>query len=52
VWAHWVVGRPNSLAGDPTLQPPVSFLGDDALQEKVEWNPRPGELVCVSVNLN
>jgi hypothetical protein len=27
---------------DPTLQPPVSFLGGDALQEAVEWNPRPG----------
>jgi hypothetical protein len=40
------------LPPTPTLQPPVSFLGDDALQEKVEWNPRPGELVCVSVNLN
>jgi hypothetical protein len=25
----------------PTLQPPVSFLGGDALQEAVEWNPRP-----------
>jgi hypothetical protein len=30
-------GRPT----DPTLQPPVSILGDDALQEAVEWNPRP-----------
>jgi hypothetical protein len=27
---------------DPTLQPPMSFLDGDALQEKVEWNPRPG----------
>jgi hypothetical protein len=26
----------------PTLQPPVSFLGGDALQEVVEWNLRPG----------
>jgi hypothetical protein len=25
-----------------TLQPPVSFLGGDALQEAVEWSPRPG----------
>jgi hypothetical protein len=25
----------------PTLQPPMSFLGGDALQEAVEWNPRP-----------
>jgi hypothetical protein len=29
----WLVG--------PTLQPPMSFLGSDALQETVEWNPRP-----------
>jgi hypothetical protein len=27
--------------GQPHLQPPVSFLGGDALQEVVEWNPRP-----------
>jgi hypothetical protein len=33
-----VGGRP---AG-PTMQPPMSFLGSDALQEAVEWNPRPG----------
>jgi hypothetical protein len=26
----------------PTLLPPVSFLGGDALQEVVEWNPRLG----------
>jgi hypothetical protein len=26
----------------PTLQPPVSFLGDGSLQEVVEWNPMPG----------
>jgi hypothetical protein len=25
----------------PTLQSPVSFLGGDALQEAVEWNPTP-----------
>jgi hypothetical protein len=25
----------------PTLQPPMSFLGGDALKEVVEWNPRP-----------
>jgi hypothetical protein len=24
-----------------TLQPPMSFLGGDALQEAVEWSPRP-----------
>jgi hypothetical protein len=24
------------------LQPPMSFLGGDALQEAVEWNPKPG----------
>jgi hypothetical protein len=47
----WSVGQ-TPWPADPTLQPPVSFLGDDALQEKVEWNPRPGELVCVSVNLS
>jgi hypothetical protein len=33
-WAMWVAG--------PTLQPPVSFLGDEALQEVVEGNPWPG----------
>jgi hypothetical protein len=26
----------------PTLQPPVSFLGGDVLQEAVEWNLKPG----------
>jgi hypothetical protein len=26
----------------PTLQPPMSFLGSDVVQEVVEWNPRPG----------
>jgi hypothetical protein len=25
----------------PTLQPPMSFLDGDAVQETVEWNPRP-----------
>jgi hypothetical protein len=35
LWAQWV-------AGCPTLWPPMSFLGGDALQEVVEWNPRPG----------
>jgi hypothetical protein len=29
----WLVG--------PTLQPPMSFIRSDALQEAVEWNPRP-----------
>jgi hypothetical protein len=37
----WLTGKTPWLAG-PTLQPPVSFLGSDALQETVEWNPRPG----------
>jgi hypothetical protein len=42
VQAQWVAGQPNSLAGRPTLQPPMSFLCGDALQEAIEWNPRPG----------
>jgi hypothetical protein len=42
MWAQWVTGRPNYLAVGPTLQSPMSFLGGDALQEAVEWNPRPG----------
>jgi hypothetical protein len=42
VWAQWVADRPNSLAGRPHLQLPMSFLGGDALQEAVEGNPRPG----------
>jgi hypothetical protein len=25
----------------PTLQPPICFLGGDALQEVVDWNARP-----------
>jgi hypothetical protein len=34
-------GPSGWLAGH-TLQPPVSFLGGDALQKAVEWNPRLG----------
>jgi hypothetical protein len=34
--------RPSGWPAGPTLQPPVSFLGGDTLQEAVEWNPRPG----------
>jgi hypothetical protein len=41
VWAQWVAGQTPWLAS-PTLQPPVSFLGGDTLQEVVEWNLRPG----------
>jgi hypothetical protein len=37
----WPAGQ-TPWPADPTLQSPVSFLGDDALQEVVEWNPRPG----------
>jgi hypothetical protein len=33
---------PSGWSVGHTLQPPVSFLGGDALQEAVEWNPRPG----------
>jgi hypothetical protein len=33
---------PSGWLAAPTLQPPMSFLGGDALQEVVEWNPRPG----------
>jgi hypothetical protein len=33
---------PSGWPAGPTLQPPVSFLGADALKEVVEWNPRPG----------
>jgi hypothetical protein len=32
---------PSGWPAGPILQPPVSFLGGDALQEAVEWNPRP-----------
>jgi hypothetical protein len=34
VQTPWPVG--------PTLQPPVTFLGGDVLQEATEWNKRPG----------
>jgi hypothetical protein len=37
----WSVSQTPWLA-IPTLQPPVSFIGGDALQEAVEWNPRHG----------
>jgi hypothetical protein len=37
----WPAGQTLWLAG-PTLQPPMSFLGSDALQEVEEWNARPG----------
>jgi hypothetical protein len=30
----------------PTLKPPMSFLGGDALQEVVEWSPRLGVDGC------
>jgi hypothetical protein len=33
---------PSGWPAGPTLQPPMSFLGSDALQEVVEWNLRPG----------
>jgi hypothetical protein len=36
----WSAGQTPWLVG-PTLQPPMSFLSGDALQEAVEWNPRP-----------
>jgi hypothetical protein len=32
---------PSGWPTGPTLRPPVSFLGGDALQEAVEWNLRP-----------
>jgi hypothetical protein len=32
---------PSGWPTGPILQPPMSFLGSDALQEAVEWNPRP-----------
>jgi hypothetical protein len=38
-------GRPAGQTpwpAGPTLQPPMSFLGGDTLQEAMEWNPRPG----------
>jgi hypothetical protein len=34
--------RPSGWPADQTLQPPMSFLGGDALQDAVKWNPRPG----------
>jgi hypothetical protein len=37
----WLAGQTPWLAS-PTLQPPVSFLGGDALEEAVEGNLRPG----------
>jgi hypothetical protein len=33
---------PSGWPASPTLKPPVSFLGGDALHEAVEWNPRLG----------
>jgi hypothetical protein len=33
---------PSGWPADPTLQPPMRFLGGDALQKEVEWNPRLG----------
>jgi hypothetical protein len=36
----WPTGQTPWLSS-PTLQPPLSFLGGDARQEVVEWNPRP-----------
>jgi hypothetical protein len=36
----WPVGQTPWPVG-PTLQPPVSFLTDDALEEAAECNPRP-----------
>jgi hypothetical protein len=39
--SQWLVDQTPWLA-DPTLQPPVSFIGGDALQEAVEWNLRLG----------
>jgi hypothetical protein len=35
----WPAGQTPWPIG-PTLQPPLSLLGGDALQEAVEWNPR------------
>jgi hypothetical protein len=33
---------PSEWPAGPTSQPPVSFLGSDALQEVIEQNPRSG----------
>jgi hypothetical protein len=32
---------PSGWPAGPTLQPPMSLLGGDTLQEAVEWNLRP-----------
>jgi hypothetical protein len=32
---------PSGWLAGPTLEHPVSFLGGNALQEAVEWIPRP-----------
>jgi hypothetical protein len=37
----WPVGQ-TPWPTDPTLQPPMSFLGSDAIQEAGEWNLRLG----------
>jgi hypothetical protein len=39
--SEWPAGQTPWPSG-PTLQPPMSFLSGDALQEAVEWNSRPG----------
>jgi hypothetical protein len=33
---------PSEWLAGTTLHPPASFIGGDALQETVEWNPRAG----------
>jgi hypothetical protein len=37
---RWPVGQ-TPWPASPTLQPPMSFLSGDTLQEAVEWNLRP-----------
>jgi hypothetical protein len=37
----WLAGQTPWPTG-PTLQPPMSLLDGDALQEAVKWNLRPG----------
>jgi hypothetical protein len=37
----WLASQTHWLAST-TLQPPMSFLGDDAIQEAVKWKLRPG----------
>jgi hypothetical protein len=32
---------PSGWPASPTLQPPMTFVGGDTLQEVVEWNSRP-----------